>query len=124
MLKFLLLTTSLWAASIPLITETALTRPLSINKSSDLDKPVCYMQTPNGATVNLSSLCVKKPNPQPQEVTEQNNRKIEGEVNEQESGKASAQSEIFDANGNKLKTTSSVACMGADCNAVITPVSP
>lgn len=123
MLKFLLLTASLWAISILFQTKTALTRPLIL----DIDKPVCYMQTPNGEIVNLSSLCTKKTTTQPQAMTEQNNNTIETEVNETEttsSGQAAMHGEVSDANGNQVNTTSAVTCTGADCNAVITPVSP
>ena len=55
------------AASILFITPSALTHPLTIasNKypvvqTSDPNTPVCYMQTTDGSTLNLSNLCKKK----------------------------------------------------------------
>jgi hypothetical protein len=132
MLKSLHLTAILWATSILFITETALTRPLTVGSkfpaetSSDTDKPVCYMQTPNGRTLNLSSLCGKRPSAQPQAVTSGDNSVIERRTADTESqtlslGQAATQDEMFDSNGNKVKTTSVVTCTGTDCTTVISP---
>jgi hypothetical protein len=62
----------LTAASILCIAETALTRPLTVGDkypvvpTSNTDQLVCYMQTADDRTLNLSSLCGKKPSVQPQ----------------------------------------------------------
>lgn len=56
-----------------LITEKAFSNPLPVSSpgsgvvSSDSNVPVCYIQTPDGRTLNLSSFCrVRKNQPQPQ----------------------------------------------------------
>lgn len=61
--RFTAIFCSAWILFIP---EMAFSRPLttaskySIVSNSDTDEPVCYMQTVDGRTVNLSSLCGKK----------------------------------------------------------------
>jgi hypothetical protein len=126
MLKSFHLTTVFWAASILFITETALTHPLTVGSKfpvvtrSDTDKPVCYMQTLNGRTLNLSSLCGKKPSAQPQEVIDEDASLIDREVTYTEpetlsSRQASTQDEVFDPSGNKVDTTSVMVCTGTDC---------
>jgi hypothetical protein len=132
MLKFFHLTAVLCAASILFIAETALTHPVTVGSkfpaetNSDTDKPVCYMQTPNGTTLNLSSLCGKRPSAQPQAVTSGNNGVIERGTTDTEPqtlslGQAAPQDEMFDPNGNKVRTTSVVSCTGTDCTTVISP---
>jgi hypothetical protein len=60
------------ATSILFVAETAFSHPLTIGdeypvvSSPDTDKPVCYMQTVDGRTLDLSSLCGKKNSAQPQ----------------------------------------------------------
>ncbi|MEW5857142.1 MAG: FxLYD domain-containing protein [Cyanobacteriota bacterium] len=73
MLKSKHLTVALATASILFVAPSAFSRPLMIASdkypimpSSDTDKPVCYMQTPDGRTMNLSRLCEKKPSNRPQ----------------------------------------------------------
>lgn len=62
MLKFFLLTGTLSAAVLTsFIAEATLTREASAVLKLDVDTPVCYMQTENGRTVNLSQLCANKP---------------------------------------------------------------
>jgi hypothetical protein len=68
MLKFLHLTAVFSVASILCIAEAGLSHPLSVKSqasgvpNSDTNKLVCYMQTADGRTLNLDSLCRNKPN--------------------------------------------------------------
>ncbi len=77
MLKYFHLTAVLWAGSILFIAETAFSLPLTtgdkypVALSSDTDMPVCYMQTGDGRTLNLSSLCRDQPRPQSQSAQSQ-----------------------------------------------------
>ena len=63
MLKLFRLTAVLSAVLMPLIAETAFDRPIALGSqypvvpSSDMGKPVCYMQTADGRVLNLNSLC-------------------------------------------------------------------
>lgn len=56
-------------ASILFATETAFSRPPATDSrypvvpSSDINNPVCFMQTADGRTLNLSSLCRKVSQP-------------------------------------------------------------
>jgi hypothetical protein len=132
MLKSFHLTAVLWAASILFITETALTGPLTVGSkfpaetSSDTDKPVCYMQIANGRTLNLSSLCGKKPSAQPQEFIDEDRSVIDRGVTDTDRGtlsprQAATQDDVFDSSGNKVRTTSVVTCTGTDCTTVVSP---
>jgi hypothetical protein len=66
MLRSLHLTGVLAIASILLIAETASSQPPTVSSNyplvsrSDTDKLICYMQTADGITLNLSSLCGQK----------------------------------------------------------------
>ena len=74
MLKPLHLATVFSAGSILLIAKAAFSRPSTISSqypvkpSSNTDNLVCYMQTADGTTLNLNSLCGKKPSLQSQAV--------------------------------------------------------
>jgi hypothetical protein len=67
MLRFLCLTAALSTTLISFTPKSAMGEqpsrifPYPIVSSSDADTPVCYMQTANGQTENLSSMCGKKP---------------------------------------------------------------
>lgn len=67
MLRALHLKVALATASIFLIADTASSQRTTVSSNSpmlsrlDTSELVCYMQTANGMTVNLSSLCGKKP---------------------------------------------------------------
>jgi hypothetical protein len=67
MLRALHLKVALATASVLLIAKAASSQTPTVSfnypvlSSSDTDNPVCYMQTANGTTMNLSSLCGKKP---------------------------------------------------------------
>jgi len=67
MLKAFHVIAVLSATSILFIAPSALTRPITISNNkypavstSDVDKPVCYMQTLDHRTLDLSRLCEKK----------------------------------------------------------------
>ncbi len=66
MLRVLHLAFLLTTASILLIAKTAYSQSQTVSSnhsvmsSSDTDEPVCYMQTVDGSTLNLSNLCEKK----------------------------------------------------------------
>lgn len=66
MFKTLTLKSVLVTASIILIGNTASTQPRPLNSKYpvvlklDTEEPVCYMQTVDGATLNLSRLCETK----------------------------------------------------------------
>lgn len=85
------LTIALATASILSIAETAasqvatLTSNYSLVPSSNTDQLVCYMQTADGRTLNLDSLCIKKLNEQSQivitDMTHKNNSLIGRVVN-------------------------------------------
>jgi hypothetical protein len=70
--QFFHLIAVLTATSILFVAETAFSHPLIIGNKypvvsrSDTDKPICYMQTVDGRTLNLSRLCEKKTSAQPQ----------------------------------------------------------
>jgi hypothetical protein len=55
--------TALPAALIPFMTQSAFSLPQARNsqesvvQSSDTDKPVCYIETTDGTTLDLSSIC-------------------------------------------------------------------
>lgn len=72
MLKVLHLKIALATASILLIANTAHSQSITVSSqyplisSSDTDEPVCYMQTAEGTTLNLSRLCETKPKPKAQ----------------------------------------------------------
>ena len=74
MLKISHLSAVISAASILWIAETAFSLPSTaiaqypIEPSSHTDQLVCYMQTADGTTLNLNSLCGKKPSLQSQIV--------------------------------------------------------
>lgn len=65
------LTTILTVSSILFLAETALTHPLMISSEHPVvltlgkNELVCYMQTADGRTLNLSSLCQQKPRSRP-----------------------------------------------------------
>ena len=65
MLKCLNPTRTLSTALTLLVTDIAFSQPLRASSqypvvlNSDINKPVCYMQTPDGGTLDLSSLCGK-----------------------------------------------------------------
>jgi hypothetical protein len=65
MRKSFYLTALLGTALIPLMAETAFSYPRSESyqyptvSTLDNNTPVCYMQTPNGKTLELSSICGK-----------------------------------------------------------------
>lgn len=63
MLKSFPLTALLSATSILLVAEATFSRPLTTGSQGSVvpDKPVCFIQTANGTTLNLSSLCGKVP---------------------------------------------------------------
>jgi hypothetical protein len=67
MLKLFCLTTTIFAVLIPLSSKMALSRPLlsnsqlSVEERSERGKPVCYMQTAEGRTLDLTSTCRKNP---------------------------------------------------------------
>jgi hypothetical protein len=67
MLKCLNPTRTLSTALTLLVTDIAFSQPLRASSqypvvlNSDINKPVCYMQTPDGGTLDLSSLCGKAP---------------------------------------------------------------
>lgn len=66
MYQFFPLTVALATASILFIAKTGSTQTPTVNSrypivpTSETDKPICYMQTVNGTTLNLSSLCENK----------------------------------------------------------------
>lgn len=66
MLRTLCLTVALSTPLIFIIPKSAVSEPFSRTlpqptvSHEDIDAPACYMQTPEGTTVNLSSLCGKK----------------------------------------------------------------
>jgi hypothetical protein len=68
------LTATFSALSILFVTETALTLPLTPSSkypvvlSSDTNKLVCYIQTADGRTLNLDSICKSQLNTQSQTV--------------------------------------------------------
>jgi hypothetical protein len=54
--------TALSAILIPFIAQSAYSLPKTINfqhpvVSTDTDKPICYMETTDGRTLNLTSMC-------------------------------------------------------------------
>ena len=57
--KLLNLTAVLWVVLVSLMTEAALGRPLNypVVQSLDRETPFCYMQTPDGKTLDLSNIC-------------------------------------------------------------------
>ncbi len=77
MLRFLAFRIVLSAALIPFMSQIAQTRPPSEASQyptvppSSLDKPVCYMQTDDDRTLDLSSMC-KKPPVKPNSNSQQN----------------------------------------------------
>lgn len=74
MLRILNLKVALATASILLIANTASSQSITVGSkypvvsNSDIDEPVCYMQTVDGMTLNLSRLCETKPKVQPELV--------------------------------------------------------
>ena len=74
MFKVLHLKVTLATASILLIANTAHGQPITVSSqypvvsNSDTDEPVCYMETVDGTTLNLSRLCEIKPKAQPEVV--------------------------------------------------------
>ncbi len=67
MLRFLCLTAALSTTLISFTPKSATSEqpsrifPYPILSSSDTDTSVCYIQTTDGQTLNLSSMCGKKP---------------------------------------------------------------
>jgi hypothetical protein len=83
MLKLFGLATTIFAVLIPVSSKMALSRPLpsnsqpSVEERSEPRKPVCYMQTADGRTLDLSSTCRKNPassTPKPGNPTNQSCR--------------------------------------------------
>ncbi|HAJ63022.1 MAG TPA: hypothetical protein DCP31_30465 [Cyanobacteria bacterium UBA8543] len=76
MLSSLPVTVTFATTSLLLIANTAYSKPLTVSSNypvvsnSDTNDLVCYMQTANGTTLNLSRLCENKPQPQPIVKTE------------------------------------------------------
>ncbi len=62
MLKFLFRIAALPTTLIPFMVQSAFSLPPTMNSQGsvvqrDADKPVCYMETTDGRTLNLSSMC-------------------------------------------------------------------
>ena len=74
MFKVLQLKVTLATASILLIANTAFSQSITVSSqypvvsNSNTDEPVCYMQTVEGTTLNLSRLCETKSKSQPEVV--------------------------------------------------------
>ncbi len=121
MLKSFCLTTIVCAASMLLIAEKAFSNPLPVSSpgsgvvSSDSNMPVCYIQTPDGRTFNLSSFCrARKNQPQPQVaingLSYEKDRMIGNVVNN--TGKtvrsARVNYEVLDQDGTSIKAVAEV----------------